>query len=113
MEARAGLATGPVWRDALAGALAQIPDVESGPPWDLVFLFASDSYGRELPALLTEVRRRTGAGVLIGCTSQGVIGTGREVDNEAGVSLLAFSLPGARLSPCRSEERRVGKECRL
>src|SRR5205807_1501590 len=39
----------------------------------------------------------------IGCTSQGVIGTGREIDNDPGVSLLLFSLPGASLDLCRIE----------
>lgn len=43
------------------------------------------------------VRAVTRARVLIGCSGQGVIGPGQEIEGEPGLALLTLSLPGAML----------------
>lgn len=68
---------------------------------DAALLFASATYADELPRLVPEARARTGARLLIGCSGQGVIGLGREVEDEPALSLLTFSMPGAGLRACR------------
>jgi small ligand-binding sensory domain FIST len=62
---------------------------------DLAFLFASASYGDNLPALVRRVREATGATTLVGCSGQGIIGTSREIEREPAVSLLNLWIPGA------------------
>ncbi|HEU4793475.1 MAG TPA: FIST N-terminal domain-containing protein, partial [Nitrolancea sp.] len=50
-------------------------------------------------ALVRRAREATNAGVLVGCSGQGIVGPEREVENEPAVSLLALSLPGVELHP--------------
>src|SRR5262245_62927752 len=74
---------GAIVRDGLGGAVP-----------DLVVTFVSphhESGYRQLPALL---RRALGGGRLIGCSAGGVIGGGRELEDQPGLSITAATLPG-------------------
>ncbi len=95
--------TGTDWRQALDAALAG----RDGSAPDLAFLFASYHYAGEYPEILEHVRRVLGAPVLLGCSGQGVIGTGREVEDQAAISLMALDLPGAQLTPVRLNQRDI------
>jgi small ligand-binding sensory domain FIST len=108
MKAEAAIATGPDWRDALAQAAGQLPMLAGADPVDLTLLFASDAYAPEFDDLLTEVRLLTGGGALLGCSGQGIIGTGKEVEQEPALSLQVFSLPGVELTAARLEPEDVG-----
>ncbi len=55
----------------------------------------------ELPARLTE---RLAPGLILGCSAVGVIGAGREVEQQPSLSLTAATLPGAALSPFHLED---------
>ena len=101
MRAAAAIAQRPHGRDALAEATSQMPLLSSGEVVDLALLFASSEYVEEFPELVTNVRSATGARFLIGCSGQGIIGVGREVEGEPALALLALSLPGAVLSAVR------------
>ncbi len=61
---------------------------------DLVCAFATHHLGAGLEDLGPELARATGTEVVIGCTAQSVIGRGREVEGEPGLSVWAASLPG-------------------
>jgi small ligand-binding sensory domain FIST len=112
MKAQAALATGRDWRQGLEEACSRLTIVGSE-PIDLALLFATSEYEAEYPELLAEVRRRTGARVLIGCSGQGIIGPAREVENEPALALQVFSLPGALLRPARlAPEDLEGEESR-
>ena len=74
---------------------------------DLTMVFASDVYASDYPELIAEVRRRTGGGVVIGCSGQGIIGPGREVEHEPALALQVFSLPGIELTTARLEPEDV------
>jgi small ligand-binding sensory domain FIST len=71
------------------------------PPTDLVLFFASPAYGDDLPRLARIAYRESGASVLVGCSGQGVIGTAREVEGRAALSLLRLALPGSVLHSAR------------
>ena len=96
--AQAAIARDPNWERALDEVLSQTAGIveESGRA-DLVFLFASAAYARDFPALVRRAREATNARVLVGCSGQGIVGPGSEVENEPAVSLLALSLPGVVL----------------
>lgn len=98
MRAAAAIAQHADWREALTDAVAQsaLAPGESA-AIDLVILFASADYAAEFPELLATAGRLTGAGVLIGCSGQGVIGLSREIEGRPALSLMCLSLPGAEL----------------
>lgn len=98
MRAAAAIAKGPDWRVALRHLNRQWRAAFGrDQPVDLAVLFAGAAYAGNFAALLGEVRASTGATLLVGCSGQGVIGTGREIEGEPALSLLVLSLPGARL----------------
>jgi len=74
MRAAVAIGQQPTWQDALAEATFRMPSVPSGETIDLAFLFASSDYAEELPELVASARRATRARLLIGCSSQGIIG---------------------------------------
>ncbi|HEY4032405.1 MAG TPA: FIST N-terminal domain-containing protein [Ktedonobacteraceae bacterium] len=85
------------WDTALQRALAQVGDISA----DLVFLFASDIYTDHFPEIVRRVRSATGARILIGCSGQGIVGRGLELEDVPAISLLALSLPDASLQAIR------------
>jgi len=100
MRAAAAIGQQPTWQAALAEATSRM-SLEDGEDRDLAFLFASPTYAEELPELVVAAHRATRARILLGCSGQGVIGAGREVEGQAALSLMAFSLPDAVLRPVR------------
>jgi len=111
MRAAVAIGQQPTWQDALAEATSQMPMVQSGETIDLAFLFASSEYAKEFPELVADARRATRTRLLIGCSSQGIIGTGREVEGQPALALLTFSLPGAVLRPVRLTQSTL-EQCR-
>ena len=100
MRSAAGIGQQQTWQAALAEAASRI-SLGDGEAHELAFLFASPAYAAEFPDLVAAARRVTRARVLLGCSGQGVIGDGREVEGDPALSLLAFSLPDALLRPVR------------
>src|SRR5688572_15578099 len=74
-----------VCREALAGLSGQA---------HLGVVFASPHHGHEFAQLAAELKRRTNAQCLIGCTGESIVGTGREIEGEPAVSLWLAHLPG-------------------
>jgi len=109
-SASASVAAGPDWRQAIERLLADV----GLPAPDLVLLFASWDYAADFDAIVAEVRARSGARTLVGCSGQGVIGPEREVEDEPAISLAAFRLPGSALRAVRVRgedvQRRATKE---
>jgi small ligand-binding sensory domain FIST len=103
--------TGPWCRTALAtdvsletavAALAR--QLRGAAPADLALVFVSASYASDLPRLLPLLQERIQAEHWLGCLAGGVIGTAaqaaaRELEEEAGLSVMLLRLPGARLHP--------------
>ena len=98
MRTGAAVAQHPDWRDALTDLIGQIPLLSGEHEVNLALLFASSEYREEFPDLVARARQLTGARLLVGCSGQGVIGAGKEIEGEPALALLAFSLPGAELT---------------
>ena len=94
MRAAAAIAENSDWRAGLEHLLQQTA-ANDFPSVDLAVLFASPNFIDHYRAILEEVRRRTHATTLVGCSGQAVIGPGREVEDRPALSLILFSLPGA------------------
>ncbi|MGQ0550731.1 MAG: FIST signal transduction protein [Armatimonadota bacterium] len=113
MTAASGISRQPRWRDALAEALAQMSGFHAAQAVgrdgaaDLCFLFASHAYAGDFGVLLADTADATGARCIVGCSGQGVIGAGREIEGEPALSLLALRLPGAVLCPVRVTQQDI------
>jgi small ligand-binding sensory domain FIST len=95
--ARSAIGVDPDWEIALEQALAGIGDHKA----DVSVLFASAAFQEFLPDLSRRAWERGRAMLMIGCSSSGVIGRARELEDTAAISLLSLSLPGATLRPVR------------
>ncbi|MGK2964721.1 MAG: FIST signal transduction protein [Tepidiformaceae bacterium] len=98
----AGLGTGETWREALS-----IAEIGAAPAADLAFVFASYHYRNDYPSLLTAIREELSPRVLVGCSGQGVISTGREAEDTPALSIMTLNLPGAELTALHLSQREV------
>ncbi|MFN0094425.1 MAG: FIST N-terminal domain-containing protein [Dehalococcoidia bacterium] len=92
-----GSGTGNDWRMALEQALAGAPRDGN----DLVFFFASQDFASDYLPMAATLVDQLAPRVLIGCSGQGVIATGVEIEEQPGLSVMALSLPGADLHRAR------------
>ncbi len=72
---------------------------------DLAMVFAGAPSLGDADEGLVAVRERLTPGALLGCGAQGVVGAGRELEND-GVAVWAASLPGARVETFTLEASR-------
>lgn len=64
---------------------------------DLAMVFASGAHADDLEQITRHIASMLSPATLIGVGAEGVVGTGVELEHQAGVSLLAASLPGTTL----------------
>ncbi len=88
---------------AIASLLEQInqriPPVAQ-PPWvDVAFLFVTEHFTHHLEEITAVLRAALQPGVLLGCTSEGVIGSEQEVEAEPAISLAVAHLPDVAVTP--------------
>lgn len=94
------MAEHPEWRVALDHVVRETMQGASGPP-DLVVVFVSPVWAAEYSSLIAELRAATCAATLVGCSTSGVIGNGRETEGTPAISVLAGWMPSAVLQPVR------------
>src|SRR5262245_28339998 len=70
---------------------------------DFVVAFVSAHHASGYDDIPDKVGAALGAKVLVGCSAGGVIGGGREIEEEPGLSLTGARLPGAELVPFHVE----------
>jgi small ligand-binding sensory domain FIST len=87
---RVAHAAGESWQAASDSALAHL-----NPPNDanIGFLYATDQFGGDFPAIIEQLNRRTGIKTWIGSTGIGICASGREYFDEPGIALMAGHLP--------------------
>src|SRR5579871_762360 len=106
MQRFAGSAgSGASWQAALDAALAGMRDVERP---DLAFVFAHSAFAPHYAALVAAAQARLQPQVLIGCSGQGVITSGREIEDVPAVSIMTVTCPEAGLTPLRLDGPRPG-----
>jgi len=107
-EARAvsALVTHESWAVALEHATDRVL-APGDPAPDVLLLFVSPAYGENYGSLLAAARRRTGAGIVIGCSASGFLAGATESEDHPGLSLMALWLPGATLVPVRMHQEHL------
>ena len=66
---------------------------------DLAFVFASHHYATRFEELAASLKDALGAGLLLGCTCETVIGGSRECEDGPALSVWCASIPHATLTP--------------
>jgi small ligand-binding sensory domain FIST len=72
---------------------------------DLALAFVSPHHSELYARVPALVREALGGGILLGCSSGGVIGGGREVEQRSGVALAAAHLPDVVLVPFHLQDQ--------
>ncbi|MBM4437651.1 MAG: FIST C-terminal domain-containing protein [Actinobacteria bacterium] len=70
-----------------------------GGPLDLAVAFIRPSETELAEPIMRALRRDLGVAHFLACTSESVVGAGREVEGQVATSLLAARLPGVRIDP--------------
>ncbi|HVT87891.1 MAG TPA: FIST N-terminal domain-containing protein [Tepidisphaeraceae bacterium] len=68
---------------------------------DVAFVFFTAHHSPHSPMLVESLRSELNAKVLIGCSGEGVIGGGAEIERELGISVLAGQMDGVEVHPIR------------
>ncbi|MEM1071507.1 MAG: FIST N-terminal domain-containing protein [Planctomycetota bacterium] len=82
---------------ALDRMLSQAPGQQRGV--DLVFIFITAAHAARAARIEQRIHEQLDADLVVAISAEGVMGDGLEIERAAGVSLLAASLPGVRVSP--------------
>ena len=102
------LSTASDTQAAVAEALSAVRE-QLAAPASLVMVFASGDHGESLQGCLSKIQETLGAGCVVGCTGESIVGGGREVEASSALSIWAASFPAAtvdafRLSFARTPE---------
>jgi len=84
---------------AIDRAAERIADRLGGVEPDVAFLFVSPEFGPAIAQAGARLQERLGARHVLGCTAIGVLESGGEQERGAALSVLAGTLPGAKLHP--------------
>jgi small ligand-binding sensory domain FIST len=97
---RTALAAHLDWREAMGRVIQATMSGASGPP-DLVVVFVGSAWAGDFPQLIANVRAATCAATIVGCSTNGAMANGCEVEAAPAISMLAGWLPGTRIRPVR------------
>ncbi|HQH74750.1 MAG TPA: FIST N-terminal domain-containing protein, partial [bacterium] len=97
MKIGAASAAGEHVESLIGPVLAEVQGQLGPEPADLGFLFVTDHFTDEIPALVERIQSAMRAKHLLGCTGESVIGPTGEHENTPSLSLWMARMPGARL----------------
>lgn len=69
----------------------------------LTLIFVSPHFKKQYQQIPDMIRRKMDMGLLIGCSGGGIIGGGREVEQQAAFSITCAHLPGVEIHPIYSD----------
>jgi small ligand-binding sensory domain FIST len=89
----AAVSTAPDAQQSLDEVVPAVLEQAGGPP-DLVVCFFSMHHAQSAGAIALGLQERTGTSTIIGCTAEGVIAAGRELEDGPALVVWAARLPG-------------------
>ena len=98
MRWASSISTEPLLHEALSECEAALRVQLDGLAPDLVVVFADITYDRQLDSVAEFVADRFPGATIVGCTSTGVVGGGKEIETAPALSLTAAHLPGVVLA---------------
>lgn len=94
MKFGSGLASSQNGMEAVQAACTQALQELGEKTADVAVFFITAHYAKEYEAIRNEIVQQTRVSSLIGCTSEGIIGKGRELEALPAISILVGRLPG-------------------
>ncbi len=98
MKWSSGVSESPSLETAFEECYAKIKSELDGDP-NLVMAFAGVDYANSYSTIPRLVSKKFPTATFIGCSGNGIIGDGREIENRPGFSLTAASLPAVKITP--------------
>ena len=98
MKWASGISENSDFEGALKECTSQVLEQIGSTDFDLGMVFVSSHYQQDIPRLFNEVRDVFGSALIMGCSGGGIIGNGREVEQEPAISLTVASLPGVEIN---------------
>lgn len=77
----------------------EVAKVPGGKAGDLALLFVSQHHRQRLEEMAVHIRKENQPHVLIGCTGEGIIGGGQELERRPAACLWVAQLPGVEIVP--------------
>jgi small ligand-binding sensory domain FIST len=105
-----GIATGPNALTVAATAIDRAQAALAGASPDVALVFATPQFEDDHQRVLDLVGERMPSAVVLGCSAEGVIGPGLEVENAPAIAVWAGSLPGTGIRPFRLTFDRQGED---
>jgi len=99
MRFSAAISTRQAAGEAVKDLIRQIKAEGGDDSLDLALLFLSPHHRLAVADIVAELRTTLQPGLLLGCTGEGVIGRGHEIEHEPAISLIAAHLPQIELAP--------------
>lgn len=99
MQFTAAISTRQAAGEAIEDLIGQIKAEFGDHSLDLALLFLSPHHRLAVAEIVAELRTALQPGLLLGCTGEGVIGRGHEIEHEPAISLVAAHLPQVNLAP--------------
>ena len=99
MEFASAITTAQDVEAAVEAVITQIPAQLRGDTVDFALAFLSPHFRLEARTVSKQLQTVLQPGTLLGCTAEGVIGRGREVEREPALALVAARLPGVTVAP--------------
>jgi small ligand-binding sensory domain FIST len=95
MKIAAAASTLPDARAAAAEAATRVADELDGAAADFAFAFFSADHAENAEAIASAIHETLAPAALLGCTTEAVVGGGREIEGGPAVAVWAANLPGA------------------
>ena len=99
MHFSSAVTTRPHLQDALTEVIEQIEARHQDHPLDFVQIFITPHFRMAANDIVKQLQGTLKPQVLLGCTAESVIGSGRELEGTAAMALVAAHLPQVRLTP--------------
>lgn len=99
MEFASAISTDQDIEAAVEAVITQTQAQLRGETVDFALVFLSPHFRLAAPAVGEQLQTALRPGTLLGCTAEGVIGRGREVEREPALALVAARLPGVTVAP--------------
>jgi small ligand-binding sensory domain FIST len=101
IESTEGTPSGPSmelnWAQCVEKLIQSLKDELEGNP-DLLILFVSPDHKNNFEKIVEQIRAALNPKAFIGCTAGGLIGGGREVEQQSAIALTGAVLPGVRVN---------------
>jgi small ligand-binding sensory domain FIST len=85
--------------DLVAQIETQCMEHQLEPRFDLALVFMTPHFTYSVREISTTLQQRLNIDVIMGCTAESVVGPDREIEDQAGISLVAAQLPDVQRSP--------------